>query len=98
MQHAKRIAHRLYRGLGPHHNSSADFILPQALTPFARHPVKVKQRGALRHFNKMFGSQASIAGSAASPGSQVESIPASQFSPVSPLLRKLPRDDMGASQ
>ena len=32
----------------------------------------------------MFGSQASTAGSAISPGSQVDGTPASQFSPVSP--------------
>ena len=84
MQHAKWIAHRLYRGLGPHRNSSADFIPPQASTPFARNPGKGKQRGALRRFDRMFGSQASTAGSAVSPGSQVDSTPASQSSPVSP--------------
>ena len=84
VQHANRIAHRLYRGLGSHHNSSADFIPPQAPTPFARHPGKNKQRGALRRFDKMFGSQASTAGSAVSPGSPVDSTPASQFPPVSP--------------
>ena len=84
VQHAKWIAHRLYRGLGPHRNSSADFIPPQASTPFARNPGKGKQRGALRRFDRMFGSQASTAGSAISPGSQVDGTPASQFSPVSP--------------
>ena len=84
MQHARWIAHRLYRGFGTHRNSSADFIPPQAPTPFARHPGKGKQRGALRRFDQMFGSQVSTAGSAVSPGSQVDSTPASQFSPVSP--------------
>ena len=85
VKHAKWIAHRLYRGLGPHRISSADFIPPQASTPFARNPGKGKQRGALRRFDRMFGSQASAAGSAVSPGSQVDSNPASPFSPVSPL-------------
>ena len=84
MQHAKWIAHRLYRGLGPHRNSSADFIQLQAPPPFARHPGKGKQCGALRRFHKIFGSQASTAGSAVSPGSQVDSTLASQYSPVSP--------------
>ena len=84
VQHAKWIAHRLYRGLGPQRNSSADFIPPRDPTPFARHPGKGKQRGALRRFDRMFGSQASTAGSAVSPGSQMDSTPASQFSPVSP--------------
>ena len=83
MKHAKWIAHRLFCGLGPHRNSSADFLSPQVPTLFARHPGKGKQRGALRRFDKMFGSQASTAGSAVSPGSQVESTPASQYSPVS---------------
>ena len=84
VQHAKWISHRSYRGLGPHRNSSADIIPPKAPTPFARHLGKGKQRGALRRFDRMFGSQASTAGSAVSPGSQVDSTPASQFSPVSP--------------
>ena len=84
VRHAKWIAHRLHRGLGPYRNSSADFLPPQAPTPFARHPGKGKQRGALRRFDRMFGSQASAAGSAVSPGSQLDSTPASQFSPVSP--------------
>jgi hypothetical protein len=84
VQHAKWIAHLLYRDLGPHRNSSADFIPPQAATLFARNPGKGKQSGALRRFDRMFGSQASIAGSAVSPGSQVDSTPASQSSPVSP--------------
>ena len=106
MQHAKWIAHRLYRGLGPHRNSSADFIPPQDPTPFARHPGKGKQRGALRRFDRMFGSQASTAGSAVSPGSQVDSTPASQFPPVSPQYSpaspsqpasvSLPQEEQGA--
>ena len=84
VQHAKFIAHRLYRGLGPHRNSAADFISPENPAPFARHPGKGKQRGVFRRFDKMFCSQASTAGSAVSPGSQVDGTPASQSSPVSP--------------
>ena len=43
--------------------------------------ARIKQGYAL---DRIFGSQASTAGSAVSPGSQVDSTPASQFSPVSP--------------
>ena len=84
VQHAKWIAHRLYRGLGPHRDSSAGFLPPQAPAPFSRHPGKGKQRGALRRFDRMFDSQTSTVGSAVSTGSQFDHTPASQFSPVSP--------------
>ena len=84
VQHAKWIAHRLYRGLGPHRDSSAGFLPPQAPAPFSRHPGKGKQRGALRRFDRMFDSQTSKVGSAVSTGSQFDQTPASQFSPVSP--------------
>ena len=40
VQHAKWIAHRLYRGLGPHRDSSAGFLPPQAPAPFSRNPGK----------------------------------------------------------
>ena len=33
VQHAKWIAHRLYRGLGPHRDSSAGFLPPQSPYP-----------------------------------------------------------------
>ena len=84
IQHAKWIAHRLYRGLGPHRDSSAGFLPPQAPAPFSRHPGNGKQRGALRRFDRMFDSQTSKVGSAVSTGSQFDQTPASQFSPVSP--------------
>ena len=85
VQHAKWIAHRLYRGLGPHRDSSAGFLPPQAPAPFSRNPGKGKQRGALRRFDRMFDSQTSTVGSAVSTGSQFGPTPASQFSPLSPL-------------
>ena len=56
VQHAKWIAHRLYRGLGPHRDSSAGFLPPRAPASFSRNPGKGKQRGALRRFDKMFDS------------------------------------------
>ena len=84
VQHAKWIAHRLYRGLGPHRDSSAGFLPPQAPAPFSRNPGKGKKRGALRRFDRTYDSQTSTVGSAVSTGSQFDHTPASQFSPVSP--------------
>jgi len=59
-------------------------FLPQAPTPFARHPAKGQQRGALRRFDSMFGRRPSTASAAMPPGSPVNVVPASQSSPVSP--------------
>ena len=84
VQHAKWIAHRWYRGLKPHLNSAADSIPPQATTSFARHPGK--QRGALRRFDKIFGSEPSTASAAMLPGSPVNRTQASVFSRVAAVL------------
>ena len=72
VQHAKWIAHRLFRGVGPHRTSSAGPIPPPAPAP-PPSSGRGKQRGHLRRFNNMFCSPTDVSASAAPSGSHVGS-------------------------
>ena len=99
VQHAKWIAHRLFRGIGPHRSSSNGRIPPPAPAPPSG-KGRGKQRGHLRRFHSMFCSPTNVSSSAA-PNSQVGSAkaprrPAASQPSSSNHHSKSPKDSAGA--
>ena len=91
VQHAKWIAHRIYRGLGPHRSSSNGRIPPPAPAPPSG-KGRGKQRGHLHRFNSMFCDPTNVSASAAPSNSNVGSATAPRRPAASqPLLTSIAR-------